>query len=181
MDPQEQTPEDLQPHSWNMANGHDSLRDSAQNYSQRAQPALSSSLGLAAAYNTNTKLFIGQIPPSCSTAMLTKIFSVFGNVVELVLLRDKNTQHHKGSAFCVFDSAESAMKAVAELHDRYRLEGARRNLVVTIARSPERIVSATQAVKTKSLFVGTLAPSIKYVFQFSVLSLFPTRPSLFSG
>ena len=124
------------------------------------------------------KVFIGQIPPSCSTATLTKIFSVFGNVLELILLREKTTQHHKGSAFCVYESSESAHKAVAELHDRYRLEGARRNLVVAIARSPDRpsatalptpllpaypTASAAAHSRTKNIFVGTLSTLTTYV------------------
>lgn len=42
------------------------------------------------------KLFIGQIPKSMAEDELTPLFQQYGNIIELVIIRDKMSGAHKG-------------------------------------------------------------------------------------
>jgi RNA recognition motif-containing protein len=52
---------------------------------------------------------------------LAQIFSKFGTMHDLTVIRDKATNIHKGCAFVVYADRESAMDCVDALHEKIKL------------------------------------------------------------
>ena len=71
----------------------------------------------AQAAATNTKLFIGQIPTSMTEEHLKPIFDVFGTVMNIQIIRDRNTGGHKASAFVSYNTVAEAQVAIDNLHN----------------------------------------------------------------
>lgn len=69
------------------------------------------------------KLFVGQIPRHYDADEVEGILSEFGEVYETTIIRDKQTQEHKGCAFVVYCKRESALQAQANLHEKITLPG----------------------------------------------------------
>jgi len=76
------------------------------------------------------KVFIGQVPKTIEEEDLIPIFSQFGTVETVNIIRDKNTGQHRGCAFVSFANREDAETCQAELHNRFALPGAKRPLQV---------------------------------------------------
>ncbi|NCB64030.1 MAG: hypothetical protein EOM52_10580 [Clostridia bacterium] len=47
------------------------------------------------------KLFVGNVPPSFTESHLRPLFETVGRVVEVVVMRDRDSGAHKKSAFVV--------------------------------------------------------------------------------
>ncbi|XP_072164810.1 CUGBP Elav-like family member 1-A isoform X3 [Diadema setosum] len=94
------------------------------------------------------KMFVGQIPKSYEEDKLREMFSEFGPVYELNVLRDKKTGESKGCCFVTFFSGVVADKAQKELHNRKVLPG---------ARHPIQMKPADCEVEERKLFVGMLS------------------------
>ena len=43
-----------------------------------------------------SKVFVGQVPKSCNESVLRPIFEKFGQVMDVMVLRDRLTGIHKG-------------------------------------------------------------------------------------
>jgi RNA recognition motif-containing protein len=56
------------------------------------------------------KLFVGNIPKTCTEEELRPVFESVGPVVELVVVRDKFTHESKGSAFVWYTTKADADK-----------------------------------------------------------------------
>mmetsp|Transcript_2611 Transcript_2611/g.9981 ORF Transcript_2611/g.9981 Transcript_2611/m.9981 type:complete len:733 (-) Transcript_2611:118-2316(-) len=86
------------------------------------------------------KLFVGQVPHYCSEKHLLKLFSRFGRVVEITIIRDrKPSSHHQRAfsnsspnspsssfqsmacAFVVFERMSQAKKAIQGVHNKCHL------------------------------------------------------------
>jgi hypothetical protein len=67
------------------------------------------------------KLFVGQVPKSMGERELIPIFSEIGEVYELAVLRDKETNRHRGCAFVTYYDRDHATTAVVEFHDKKKL------------------------------------------------------------
>lgn len=65
------------------------------------------------------KLFIGNVPKSISEQQLRPLFEGLGQVMELVVVRDKASHESKGSAFVWYATKAQADGAVAALHLRH--------------------------------------------------------------
>jgi len=79
-----------------------------------------------------SKLFVGQLPYSKSEEDLWKLFGSIGPVVEVVLMKNMQTQQKKGSAFVRYQTTQHAAAAVAAL-DGFIFNGATRPISVSIA------------------------------------------------
>ncbi|GFH21421.1 RRM domain-containing protein [Haematococcus lacustris] len=67
------------------------------------------------------KLFVGNIPKSCTEEQLLPFFETVGLVVELVIVRDKASHESKGSAFVWYASRANAERAILQLNLRHVL------------------------------------------------------------
>ena len=90
----------------------------------------------------------GQIPRHVSESELRRLFDPYGPIQELVILRDKHTNAHRGCAFLTYHSRQSADAAIEALHEKISLHN--RPMVVRYA-GPHN-----QPQETK-LFVGMLS------------------------
>jgi RNA recognition motif-containing protein len=75
------------------------------------------------------KLFVGMVPKNASEVDLRDLFSKYGLVVEVVLLRSPDGRS-RGAAFVRFDSLEAAEAAIHALHDKHSMPGGVHPLVV---------------------------------------------------
>ncbi|KXZ43600.1 hypothetical protein GPECTOR_86g394 [Gonium pectorale] len=65
------------------------------------------------------KLFVGNIPKSCTEDQLLPLFQSIGKVVELVIVYDKVTHESKGSAFVWYASRADAERAILQFNLRH--------------------------------------------------------------
>mmetsp|Transcript_1567 Transcript_1567/g.3561 ORF Transcript_1567/g.3561 Transcript_1567/m.3561 type:complete len:649 (-) Transcript_1567:232-2178(-) len=70
------------------------------------------------------KLFVGQVPKNLTEEDLSFIFEPYGRIIELTVIRDRRTGSHRGCAFVTYEVGEDAMKVVAEMHGKYKFDGA---------------------------------------------------------
>ncbi len=77
------------------------------------------------------KLFVAQLSWSITNAGLKAFFQQVGEVLDAVVIMDKETGRSKGFGFVTMGSEELAQKAIKEL-DGVAFE--KRNIVVKIAR-----------------------------------------------
>lgn len=78
------------------------------------------------------KLFVGMAPKSAYEEDYRVVFSTFGTLSDVYVIRDRNGLS-KGCAFVKYESIQSANDAIESLHDKYIMPGGFRTLVVTIA------------------------------------------------
>jgi nucleolin len=76
-----------------------------------------------------SKIFVGNLPWGINNTTLAELFSRFGNIVECVVVIDKNTGRSRGFGFVTFDSAESVQDALTM--DKSLVEN--RAITVTVA------------------------------------------------
>ena len=81
------------------------------------------------------KLFVGNIDWNSSEDDLQSMFSPYGEIEEVVIIKDKYTNRSKGFGFITFSDEGDADKAVAELNG-YKLNN--REIVVNEARPPKQ-------------------------------------------
>ncbi|KAF8817868.1 hypothetical protein IE077_003283, partial [Cardiosporidium cionae] len=80
------------------------------------------------------KVFVGCLPKSCTEEKLFSIFSRFGRVDEVFLIRDENKQS-KCSAFVTFPKMDMALSAIETLDRHYTLPSGKRPIEVRLAKS----------------------------------------------
>lgn len=131
-----------------------------RNGSPNASELVSSPANQAA---SGMKLFVGQVPRTFTERELFPVFSEFGEITELVVLRDRYTQTSKGCAFLTFATQLSAENCMAALHDKKTLGEMPTPLQVKPA-------ATTRKAEDRKLFVGMLSKTldeeeIKGLFQ----------------
>ncbi|KXZ56421.1 hypothetical protein GPECTOR_1g375 [Gonium pectorale] len=67
------------------------------------------------------KLFVGNVPKTCTEEQLLPLFQSVGKVVELVIVHDKVTHESKGSAFVWYASRADAERAILQFNFRHVL------------------------------------------------------------
>ncbi|XP_010535422.1 PREDICTED: RNA-binding protein 24 [Tarenaya hassleriana] len=63
---------------------------------------------------TYTKVFVGGLPWETPTDEMRRYFEQFGEILEAVIITDKNTARSKGYGFVTFRDPDSATRAVAD-------------------------------------------------------------------
>lgn len=123
------------------------------------------------------KLFIGGISWDTDEDRLKEYFRTFGEVVEAVIMRDRNTGRARGFGFVVFADPAVAERVVMEKHviDGRTVEAKKavpRDDKHIINRNSSSIQGSPGPGRTKKIFVGGLASTVnesdfrKYFEQF---------------
>lgn len=109
----------------------------------------------AAEHDQGCKVFVGQVPAGTPEDKLRTIFSEYGTVADVFLLRDRRTSTFKGCAFVTFSSPEEAQSAIVGVEAaQITLDGAKRSLIVHPAGpSGEKKAEPTE----HKLYVGMLS------------------------
>eukprot|EP00922_Rhytidocystis_sp_ex-Travisia-forbesii_P035451 GHVS01052615.1.p1 GENE.GHVS01052615.1~~GHVS01052615.1.p1 ORF type:complete len:532 (+),score=111.61 GHVS01052615.1:156-1751(+) len=88
---------------------------------QTAEQFLQGSSGLIPSCSpaplVEVKLFVGRLPRTHTEEMIRPLFAQYGTVVEVVVIRDKQTQQHKGSAFVRMSSICQGDLAIRSLNN----------------------------------------------------------------
>ncbi len=79
------------------------------------------------------KLYVGNLPYQVTSDELKSMFSEFGEIVDAVVIADRDSGRSKGFGFVEFSSEEDAKKAVDAMAGKEMDE---RKLVVNFARPP---------------------------------------------
>lgn len=72
----------------------------------------------------SAKIYIGNLNYATTEAGLASLFSQFGEVLSVAVIKDKLTQRSKGFGFVEMESAESAELVINELNEK-EFEGRR--------------------------------------------------------
>jgi len=94
------------------------------------------------------KLFVGQIPKAMNEVDIFPTFDCFGPLKDVVIIRDKQTGHHRGCAFVTYSHAVDAENAQHSLHDQFVFPGGKR---------PIQVKPADQSDPENKLFIGMLS------------------------
>jgi len=97
------------------------------------------------------KMFVGQIPRSMDEENLRKMFSEYGSVYQLNILRDKQTGQSKGCCFVTFFTRKAALEAQNALHNMKTMPGMQHPIQMKPADSEKR------NIEERKLFVGMLS------------------------
>ncbi|XP_075509243.1 RNA-binding protein BRN1-like [Primulina tabacum] len=75
------------------------------------------------------KLFVGMLPKNVSDAEVSAVFSEYGTIKDLQILRGSQ-QTSKGCAFLKFETKEQALAAIESVNGKHKIEGSIVPLVV---------------------------------------------------
>ncbi|CAD6234981.1 unnamed protein product [Miscanthus lutarioriparius] len=76
------------------------------------------------------KLFIGMLPKNVTDTELTDLFSNYGNVKDLQILRGSQQTSKAGCAFIKYQTKDQALAAIEALNGKHKIEGSSVPLVV---------------------------------------------------
>lgn len=107
------------------------------------------------------KLFVGRVPRSVNESQLKELFSLFGHVTDVMIMKDKGSSSHKGAAFVRLSSIAHADAAIRALNNNWCLDPSLGPLQVRYAvGEPEKlnmpVEAAPPGVNSAKLFVGSL-------------------------
>ncbi len=81
------------------------------------------------------KVYIGNLVYSITEDRLKELFTAYGEVTDVFIVKDRITRRPKGFAFVTFANGEEADKAIAEMNGK-DIEG--RKITVSEARPPQQ-------------------------------------------
>ena len=81
-----------------------------------------------------SKLYVGNLPSNVTEQQLRELFSQAGEIKEIALIMDRETQRPKGFGFVEMTTQVEAQKAI-ELFNDHEMDG--RRLAVNFARPKE--------------------------------------------
>lgn len=79
------------------------------------------------------KLFVGQVPPEMTEDDLKSIFLDYGDVKEVIILKNRATGLSKGAGFIKYATKEEAQAAINALHEQRTLGAHHKALQVKYA------------------------------------------------
>jgi len=100
------------------------------------------------------KLFVGQIPKTLEEDSIRDVFKEFGEIVEIVILRDRRSGMHQGCCFVKYAALASAQIAIQVLHNQRSLSPLRNPLQVRLADSGGNGADRGQTNAENKLFIG---------------------------
>ncbi|KAL5581715.1 hypothetical protein UlMin_014157 [Ulmus minor] len=113
----------------------------------------------------NGKLFIGGISWDTNEERLKEYFGAYGEVIEAVIMKDRNTGRARGFGFVVFADPSVADRVIKEKHniDGRTVEAKKavpRDEQNTLSRTSGSIQGSPGPGRTRKIFVGGLASSV---------------------
>jgi len=81
----------------------------------------------------NRKLFVGMISRTTDESDLKDMFSSYGTIEDVTILKNTTDGSSKGCAFIKFETRSQAQNAIKSLHNSQTMEGCRSPIVVKIA------------------------------------------------
>lgn len=103
------------------------------------------------------KLYVGGIPRNVTEHDMRSLFGEHGNIIEVILLRDKRTGMQQGCCFIKFSNFEDADRAIDFLDHQYTFSGEMAPIRVRYADDKERRRPATGfGTYSFKLYVGCL-------------------------
>ncbi|XP_062231251.1 RNA-binding protein BRN1-like isoform X1 [Phragmites australis] len=76
------------------------------------------------------KLFVGMLPKNVTDAEMADLFSKYGNIKDLQILRGSQQTSKAGCAFLKYETREQAVAAIEALNGKHKIEGSSVPLVV---------------------------------------------------
>ncbi|XP_052183921.1 heterogeneous nuclear ribonucleoprotein 1-like [Diospyros lotus] len=127
------------------------------------------------------KLFIGGIAWDTNEDRLREYFQTFGDIVEAVIMKDRNTGRARGFGFVVFADPAVAERVVKEKH---MIDGRTVEAKKAVPRDDQNMINRNNGslqvspglIRTKKIFVGGLASTVtendfkKYFDQFGTIT-----------
>ncbi|KAM6558467.1 hypothetical protein CsatA_027706 [Cannabis sativa] len=96
------------------------------------------------------KLFVGMLPKNVSEAEVSALFSTYGTIKDLQILRGSQ-QTSKGCAFLKYETKEQALAALEAINGKHKMEGSSVPLVVKWADTEkERQVRKAQKAQSQA-------------------------------
>ncbi|ONH93768.1 hypothetical protein PRUPE_8G251600 [Prunus persica] len=96
------------------------------------------------------KLFVGMLPKNVSEVEVSTLFSKYGTVKDLQILRGSQ-QTSKGCAFLKYETKEQALSALEAMNGKYKMEGSSVPLVVKWADTEkERLARRAQKAHSQA-------------------------------
>ncbi|CAK0829010.1 unnamed protein product, partial [Prorocentrum cordatum] len=66
--------------------------------------------------------FVGGLPQNCSEDVFRDYFQTFGKIVDIVVMKDRDTGNSRGFGFVTFDSTDAVDKVIAQ-YKEHKIEG----------------------------------------------------------
>ncbi|CAN0098444.1 unnamed protein product [Pylaiella littoralis] len=73
---------------------------------------------------TPLKLFVGQVPKDMDEEQLRPLFEQAGPIAHIMVIRDRQTDAHRGCAFLTYQTREAGERAVEKFHNKVKLPNA---------------------------------------------------------
>ncbi|KAF6039408.1 Celf2 [Bugula neritina] len=110
------------------------------------------------------KMFVGQVPKYMEESELREMFSKYGDIFQLNVLRDKVSGTHRGCCFVTFYTRKSAIMAQDALHGKHTLGTMHHPIQMKPADNEKK------NVEDRKLFIGMISKKlsetdIKQLFQ----------------
>ncbi|CAM8988252.1 unnamed protein product [Rhodiola kirilowii] len=102
------------------------------------------------------KLFIGMLPKNITEAEVYDLFSIYGTINDLQILRGSQ-QTSRGCAFLKYETKEQALAAIEAINGKHKMEGSTIPLVVKWA-DTEKERQARKAQKAQTFISGAQSP-----------------------
>ncbi|CAN1354302.1 RNA-binding protein BRN1 [Linum perenne] len=115
------------------------------------------------------KLFVGMLPKNVSEAELSDLFSKYGTIKDLQILRGSQ-QTSKGCAFLKYDTKDQALAALEAINGKHKMEGSNVPLVVKWA-DTEKERQARRALKAQSQASNMPNSDLQHPSSFGVLPM----------
>ncbi|KAL5700320.1 hypothetical protein ACHQM5_025778 [Ranunculus cassubicifolius] len=98
------------------------------------------------------KLFVGSVPKTATEEEVRPLFEEYGHVIEVALLKDKQTGQQQGCCFIKYATSEEAERAIGGLHNKCTLPGGIAPIQVRYADGERERLGTVE----HKLFVGSL-------------------------
>lgn len=72
---------------------------------------------MAPAAGSTNKIFVGGLPQSCAEEVLSNYFMQYGNIVDSVVMKDRETGNSRGFGFVTYDSAAAVEMVMSQYSD----------------------------------------------------------------